>query len=258
MSCPKQELFCNLNSCTTVEGNRRQVINATLSGGRDVVAAYTHLNKFLCHCVGTAFRQSLVDSGSTRSAVGITGNEQLRIVVLSIVGQGANVYEILLRSNLGLVDVEEYRYRSGNIFLDALTGVLLVGQHVLQASVLCVGVVELLLQGIDLALRESLDSVNIGNLVPCSLAKVKVQTQLSIEHVVVRVPATGPVWICGTYNTLGKAACPSKQIPEPVLIDLTAEMAMDEITEIRAEDRNRLVFLFKNGEEAVKRWKLTT
>ena len=28
-----------------------------------------------------------------------------------------------------------------------------------------------------------------------------------------------------------------------------------EITEIRAEDRNRLVFHFKNGEEAVKRWK---
>lgn len=39
------------------------------------------------------------------------------------------------------------------------------------------------------------------------------------------------------------------------MIDLTAEMAMDEITEIRAEDRNRLVFHFKNGEEAVKRWK---
>ena len=75
------------------------------------------------------------------------------------------------------------------------------------------------------------------------------------KHYRRKVTATGPVWICGTYNTLGKAACPSKQIPEPVLIDLTAEMAMDEITEIRAEDRNRLVFHFKNGEEAVKRWK---
>ena len=75
------------------------------------------------------------------------------------------------------------------------------------------------------------------------------------KHYRRKVTATGPVWICGTYNTIGKAACPSKQIPEPVLIDLTAEMAMDEITEIRAEDRNRLVFHFKNGEEAVKRWK---
>ena len=75
------------------------------------------------------------------------------------------------------------------------------------------------------------------------------------KHYRRKVTATGPVWICGTYNTIGKAACPSKQIPEGVLTDLTADMDIDEITEIRAEDRNRLVFHFKNGEEAVKRWK---
>ena len=28
------------------------------------------------------------------------------------------------------------------------------------------------------------------------------------------------VWICNTYNTLGKTACPSKAIPETVLDSL--------------------------------------
>ena len=75
------------------------------------------------------------------------------------------------------------------------------------------------------------------------------------KHYRRKVTATGPVWICGTYNTIGKAACPSKQIPEGVLTDLTADMAMDEITEIWAEKDNRLVFRFRSGEETVKRWK---
>ena len=63
------------------------------------------------------------------------------------------------------------------------------------------------------------------------------------------------MWICGTYNTIGKAACPSKQIPEGVLTDLTADMDIDEITEIWAEKDNQLVFRFRSGEETVKRWK---
>lgn len=75
------------------------------------------------------------------------------------------------------------------------------------------------------------------------------------KHYRRKVTATGPVWICGTYNTLGKAACPSKQIPEPVLMDLTSDMDIGDLTEICAEDGNRLVFRFKNGEETVKRWK---
>ena len=75
------------------------------------------------------------------------------------------------------------------------------------------------------------------------------------KHYRRKVTATGPVWICGTYNTFGKAACPSKQIPEGVLTDLTVDMAMDEITEIWAEKDNQLVFRFRSGEETVKRWK---
>lgn len=75
------------------------------------------------------------------------------------------------------------------------------------------------------------------------------------KHYRRKVTATGPVWICGTYNTIGKAACPSKQIPEGVLTDLTADMDIDEITEIWAEKDNQLVFRFRSGEETVKRWK---
>ena len=40
-----------------------------------------------------------------------------------------------------------------------------------------------------------------------------------------------------------------------MLIDLTVDMAMDEITEIWAEKDNQLVFRFRSGEETVKRWK---
>ena len=67
------------------------------------------------------------------------------------------------------------------------------------------------------------------------------------KHYRRKVTAAETVWICVTYNTLGKAACPSKQIPEPVLTDLTADMDIGDLTEICAEDGNRLVFRFKDG-----------
>ena len=84
------------------------------------------------------------------------------------------------------------------------------------------------------------------------------------KHYRRKVTATGPVWICATYNTLGKATCASKQIPEETLIAVTAEaMGTDsfdaealhsKITAVRVAEGNTLVFCFKNGTEAVKRW----
>lgn len=80
------------------------------------------------------------------------------------------------------------------------------------------------------------------------------------KHYRRRTTKTGPVWICTTFNTMGKAYCPSKQIPEKTLISVTEEVLgsldalPDRITAIRAEKGNTLVFCFKDGSEAVKRW----
>lgn len=74
------------------------------------------------------------------------------------------------------------------------------------------------------------------------------------KHYRRKVTATGPVWICSTYNTLGKSYCASKQIPESTLEALTADMALGDLTAIRAENDNTLVFCFKDGSESVKRW----
>ncbi len=64
----------------------------------------------------------------------------------------------------------------------------------------------------------------------------------------------GPIWNCTTYNTRGKAACQSRAIPERVLDSLTADISLDDLTALRAENGNRLVFCFRDGSESVKRW----
>ncbi len=64
----------------------------------------------------------------------------------------------------------------------------------------------------------------------------------------------GPVWVCPTYNHKGKAACPSKQIPDSVLRKLTAGMDMSRITGITADDGNRLIFTFDDGTVEEKIW----
>ena len=84
------------------------------------------------------------------------------------------------------------------------------------------------------------------------------------KHYRRKVKETGPVWICPTYNTQGKAACPSKAIPENILMTTAAEVLgvntfdpdafLSKITEVRVENGNRLVFLHTNGKETVKRW----
>ena len=70
-----------------------------------------------------------------------------------------------------------------------------------------------------------------------------------------KVTHGGPVWICSTYNSKGKAACPSKQIPESVLDELTADLPLRDLTAVRAERDNTLVFIYPDGHESVKRWR---
>jgi hypothetical protein len=81
------------------------------------------------------------------------------------------------------------------------------------------------------------------------------------KHYRRKVTSTGPTWICPTYNTQGKVACPSKRIPESTLILMAEEVVgsidafSGEITEVRVENGNRLVFLHTNGKESVKQWR---
>lgn len=76
---------------------------------------------------------------------------------------------------------------------------------------------------------------------------------------------TGIVWVCGTFNTLGKAACASKQIPEATLqqviadvleaSDFTREQLHSRVQSIRVCNGNILVFCFKDGSEVTRTWK---
>lgn len=80
-----------------------------------------------------------------------------------------------------------------------------------------------------------------------------------------KVTKTGPVWICGTSNSLGKAACASKQIPEPTLKQVTVDVLGQKdfthdwlcrrIQRIQIRDDNTLIFFFKDGSEVSRKWK---
>lgn len=80
------------------------------------------------------------------------------------------------------------------------------------------------------------------------------------KHYRRKITKAGPVWICSTFNTMGKEYCSSKQIPENTLIAMTEEVVgnidalHDKITAIRVESGNTLVFCFKDGTEVVKHW----
>lgn len=79
-----------------------------------------------------------------------------------------------------------------------------------------------------------------------------------------KVTVTGPVWICGTYNSLGKAYCQSKQIPESTLIEVTCsvlcvtecteEVLQRELESILVQGGNHLVFRIKDGTEKTATW----
>ena len=75
------------------------------------------------------------------------------------------------------------------------------------------------------------------------------------KHYRRKMKKTGPVWICSTYNTLGKAACQSKAIPESVLIDIVDEIGgIGNLTAIQAANNNNLVLTLTSGQQIVKQW----
>ena len=75
------------------------------------------------------------------------------------------------------------------------------------------------------------------------------------KHYRRKVKETGPVWICTTYNTYGKTACPSKAIPESVLEAIADEVGgVGKITALQACEGNTLVLILISGEQIVKQW----
>ena len=75
------------------------------------------------------------------------------------------------------------------------------------------------------------------------------------KHYRRKITATGPVWICSTYNTHGKAACASKAIPESTLMEIAATVSTTgEITAVTAKNDNTLEFTLADGTTTVKQW----
>ncbi|MDR0883425.1 MAG: recombinase family protein [Oscillospiraceae bacterium] len=63
------------------------------------------------------------------------------------------------------------------------------------------------------------------------------------------------VWICATFNTLGKSECDSQQIPEDILLAKIAEVGgLDKVAEIIVPAHNRLTFIMKDGSTIESEW----
>ena len=71
-----------------------------------------------------------------------------------------------------------------------------------------------------------------------------------------KVTATGPVWICSTFNTRGKKYCASKQIPESTLESVVYSLTDDvkNIEKIVVDDKNKLHFHFIDGLIVTRVW----
>ena len=64
------------------------------------------------------------------------------------------------------------------------------------------------------------------------------------------------VWICATFNTLGKAECRSQQIPEDILWEKIAEIGgLENITGIAVPGKFCLVFTLKDGSVREVEWR---
>ena len=66
---------------------------------------------------------------------------------------------------------------------------------------------------------------------------------------------TGIVWICATFNTLGKKHCASKQVPETVLEELVSSVSpIENISSILVSNGNKITFELIDGTEVIKHW----
>ena len=67
------------------------------------------------------------------------------------------------------------------------------------------------------------------------------------------------VWICATFNTLGKSEYDSQQIPENILRQKVNEAGgLDQISATRIPDHNRITFILKDGRTVETKWQHTS
>ncbi len=80
-----------------------------------------------------------------------------------------------------------------------------------------------------------------------------------------KVTRGSTMWVCRTYDSAGKAFCDSKQIPEDILLEVTAdvlgqpdfteETLRSQITSILVCKGNELIFRFHDGREVTRQWR---
>lgn len=72
------------------------------------------------------------------------------------------------------------------------------------------------------------------------------------KHYRRKTTKTGFVWVCTTFNSMGKSHCASKQIPETTLIEFTSEF--NNIENIIVADDNTLIFRLEDGAMFTRHW----
>ena len=71
------------------------------------------------------------------------------------------------------------------------------------------------------------------------------------KHYRRKITANQPVWICATFNRLGKSQCASQQIPEKVLLELVDG---EPFSQIRVPEANTVIIVRPDGSEITKHW----
>lgn len=72
------------------------------------------------------------------------------------------------------------------------------------------------------------------------------------KHYRRKTTKAGIVWICSTFNSLGKKQCASKQIPETTLMELASEF--DDIKSLVVCNDNWLIFYLADGSVVNRQW----
>ncbi len=74
------------------------------------------------------------------------------------------------------------------------------------------------------------------------------------KHYVHSTAKSGVYWICSTNKAYGKSQCASIRLPEKILTELTADIAVSDIKEILAFPDRTVQFCLKNGNRITKEW----